>query len=139
MAAKAPIGAVALLAIKPRFAKAIIAGQKTVEFRRIRFRQPPTHIVLYASSPIRRVVAYFEVISVKVLTPIGLWRKFRAKGAIDYAEFAEYYRGRTTGVAIVVGAVRVLADPTPLAKLLPRGRPPQSFQYLCRSSLSRLA
>jgi predicted transcriptional regulator len=139
MAAKATVGAVALLAIKPRFAQAIIAGHKTVEFRRIRFRKPPTHIILYASSPVRKIVAYFEVTAVKELSPVGLWRQFRTHGAIGYDEFSQYYRGRTTGIAIQVGTVQVLSDPTPLGKLLPRGKPPQSFQYLCPGSLNRLA
>jgi predicted transcriptional regulator len=139
MASDAPRGSVALLAIKPRFAEAIIAGRKTVEFRRTRFSQPPSHIVLYASSPVSKVVAYFEVTSIKELTPLGLWRQFRDDGAIDHDEFMDYYRGAATGVAITVGNVSALPGPKPLHNLLPRTKPPQSFRYLCPNSMMRLA
>src|SRR4051794_17699097 len=112
MASSLSKGPVALLAIKPRFAEAIIAGRKTVEFRRTRFSRPPTHIILYASSPIKKVVAYFEVLSIRELTPSSLWREFRAAGGINHTEFWDYYKGARIGIAIVVGTVSTLPGPT---------------------------
>ena len=130
---------VALLAIKPRFAEAIIAGRKTVEFRKTRFAQPPRYIVLYASMPISQVVAYFEVAYITELTPLGLWRKFRHVGGIEYAEFSNYYRDRSRGFAIVVAAVWKLRKPARLAHLYPRGCAPQSFRYLKADCIGRLS
>jgi predicted transcriptional regulator len=139
MATNASGGSVALLAIKPRFAEAIIGGRKTVEFRRTRFSRPPAYVVLYASSPVKQVVAYFKVTAIKELTPPGLWRQFKADGAIDYDEFMDYYRGAALGVAIVVGDVSTLSTPKSLYNLLRRKKPPQSFRYLCSDSIVRLA
>jgi predicted transcriptional regulator len=132
-------GSVALLAIKPRFAEAIIAGRKKVEFRKTRFTQPPRYIVLYASTPVQQIVAYFEVAYIKELTPSGLWREFRKIGAIDYSEFAKYYGNRAIGYAIVVGAVWKLSKPAALRNISPTSSVPQSFCYLQLDSISRLA
>ena len=42
-----------LLSVKPKFAEAILAGDKTFEFRRLLFKRDDVRtIVLYASSPI---------------------------------------------------------------------------------------
>lgn len=129
---------VALLAIKPRFAEAIISGRKKVEFRKTRFSQPPRYIVLYASTPVQQIVAYFEVAYIKELTPNGLWREFRKVGAIDYPEFSKYYGTRPTGYAIVVGAVWKLIKPADLRKICPTSSVPQSFCYLQLDAISRL-
>lgn len=129
---------VALLAIKPRFAEAIITGRKKVEFRKTRFSQPPRYIVLYASTPVQQIVAYFEVAYIRELTPIGLWREFRKVGAIDYAEFSKYYGTRAIGYAIVVGAVWKLNKPTALRHVCPKSSVPQSFCYLQLNAISRL-
>lgn len=129
---------IALLAIKPRFAQAIIAGDKTVEFRKIRFAQPPRYIVLYASTPIQQVIAFFEVVQIEELSVLGLWRKFRAHGGIDYREFSNYYSGRDRGFAIVVGSVWKLREPASLRAFCARVAPPQSFIYLRSSAIDRL-
>ena len=129
----------ALLAIKPRFAEAIIAGSKTVEFRKVRFTQPPRYVVLYASDPVKKVVAYFEVAYIKELTPLGLWRKFSHVGGIGRDEFFRYYGNRTHGFAIVVAAVWKLRTPTRLGHLFPRASVPQSFRYLKINVIQRLS
>jgi predicted transcriptional regulator len=139
MASSSLTGPVALLAIKPRFAEAIIAGRKTVEFRRTRFSRLPTHIILYASSPIKKVVAYCEVVSIRELTPAGLWREFRAEGGIDHTEFREYYKGARIGIAIVITNVSILRGPASLGRVAPQTTPPQSFRYLDTSLMVRLA
>jgi len=59
-------------------------GRKRVEFRKTRFSQPPRIVVLYASAPVKQVVAYFTVTYLKELTPRGLWRQFREHGEIGY-------------------------------------------------------
>jgi predicted transcriptional regulator len=131
-------GSVALLAIKPKFAEAIVRGRKTVEFRKVRFTDPPKYIVLYASTPIQQVIAFCEVIEIEELTVVGLWRKFRTHGGIDYQEFSTYYGKRNRGYAIVVGSVWRLHRPALLCELCSRCSPPQNFRYLPAASLARL-
>jgi predicted transcriptional regulator len=131
-------GSVALLAIKPKFAEAIIRRRKTVEFRKVRFTEPPKYIVLYASTPIQQVIAFCEVIQIEELTVVGLWRKFRTRGGIGYQEFLTYYGKRDRGYAIVVGSVWRLHRPALLRQLCPGCSPPQNFRYLPPASLALL-
>lgn len=131
-------GSIALLSIKPRFADAIMLGKKRVEFRKTRFSKPPKIVVLYASAPVKQVVAYFTVAYIKELTPRGLWQKFRNHGGIEYGEFVSYYGAAEKGVAIGVGKVQQLGTPASLSDLHPRLSVPQSFLYLCGTTFSKL-
>ena len=129
---------IALLAIKPRFADAIMGGSKRVEFRKTLFSQPPRIVVLYASAPVKQVVAYFTVAYIKQLTPLGLWRQFREHGGIEYHEFASYYGTAARGVAIGVGDVSLLGTPVELSDLHPTLTVPQSFRYLDQHTFAKL-
>lgn len=129
---------IALLSIKPRFADAILAGRKKVEFRKVRFTKAPKYIVLYVSTPIRQVIAFCEVVEVQEHTVLGLWRKHRGRGGIEYDEFLAYYNGRKRGYGIIVGAVWKLHRPASLQDLGARSTPPQNFQYMSDTSISRL-
>ena len=63
-----------LLSVKPQFAEAILAGKKTFEFRRAVFRRENVRtVVLYASSPTRKVVGEFIIDEVLSLHLDALW------------------------------------------------------------------
>src|SRR5947209_8592718 len=96
-----------LLSVKPRFAEAILAGKKKFEFRRALFRRQGIRIViLYASSPTRKVVGEFKIEEVLTLQLDALWGATHEGGAIERSYFDQYFRGRTTGHALKVKAVR---------------------------------
>jgi len=132
------LGHVALLPIRPPFAQAIIDGRKTVEFRKVKFQRVVTHIVVYASSPVQKIIGYFEIAGIDQGTPESLWRKYRTVGAIREREYRDYYAGTRSAVAINVGCVRALERPVPLRRLWASRVPPQSFAYLKEDALSRL-
>jgi len=120
---------VALLSIRPHFAEAIFAGRKKVELRRIGFAQPVSHVVVYATAPVRRVVGIFEVAKVDRDRPARLWRRYRAMAGVGVDFFRNYYEGLDQGVAIVVGTTARLAEPVPLSALNVSSAP-QSYRYL---------
>lgn len=115
-----------------------MGGRKRVEFRKTLFSQPPRIVVLYASAPVKQIVAYFTVAYIKQLTPRGLWRQFREQGCIEYHEFATYYGTAARGVAIGVGNVSLLGTPAELSDLHPTLTVPQSFRYLDEDTFSKL-
>ena len=120
--------AVALLSLHPRHAAAIMRGEKKVEFRKRPFGRPITHVVVYATTPVGRVVGAFRVAGCDVATPDRLWARYGAVGGIDRTFFDAYYGPRTSGVAI-----RVEGEPVPLdLPLTATGQtcPPQSHAYL---------
>src|SRR5882724_1118800 len=96
----------ALLSIRPEFVAAILNGQKRYEFRRSIFKRPIDVVIVYATVPVRRVVAEFKVTSVICDTPRALWRLTREAAGIEERTFFEYFRGKDIGYAIEIGNVR---------------------------------
>jgi predicted transcriptional regulator len=114
-----------LMSIRPEYAEAILSGKKTFELRR---RRPSfgdgSRIVVYSSSPDRRLLGTFEAGAVHQASPDDLWRRVSKKAGITKVAFDAYFEGCGVGYAIEVRSPRRL-DPKPL-----RFRPPQSYLYL---------
>jgi predicted transcriptional regulator len=121
---------VALLPIKPIYANAIMAGTKRVEFRKTAFRRPVTHVAVYASTPVQRIIGVFSIASIDHASPAALWRRHATYGGITSEAFELYYEGTETGLAIGITDVLELLEPIPLDALGKRVTPPQSFRYL---------
>lgn len=130
---------IALLAIQPRFADAIFGGQKKVEFRRVRFRCSVTHVVVYVSSPTRRIIGYFEVSGVVEGDPRVLWSLYKSVGCMKKNEFFFYFNKRKSGIAIEIGTITKLKRPVSLRSLDASLVPPQSFTYLRPEQFKRIA
>jgi len=123
----------ALLSIKPRYAAAILAGEKKYEFRRVIFSRRVDIVVIYASAPVRQVVGEFDVLAVISGSPQSLWERTRQYAGVDEDAFFRYFSGRQTGHAIQIGELRPYAEPfCPLKRL--GVKPPQSFLYLAPGS-----
>lgn len=125
---------VALIAIHPTYAEAILDGRKTVEFRRSMFPAVARFVVLYATAPVRRITGWFEVDSIERGKPEDLWRRHHRGGAVDGTTFQRYFSECSMGAAIRVQRATRLRRPIGLAALSPALRPPQSFQYLDRAA-----
>jgi predicted transcriptional regulator len=136
--ARRAAGKVALLSIHPQYAELIMDGKKRVEFRKVRFAKDVSHVVMYATSPVKKVVGIFEVAGIEVDSIDGLWRRFGDIGGIDENGFREYFRNRNQGIAIEVGPVRRLSKPVPLGRFGEELKAPHSFRYLARTSLRDL-
>lgn len=120
-----------LLSLKPRFAEAILAGEKTFEFRRALFRRRDVRtVVLYASSPVRKVVGEFVLDEVLTLELDALWGATYQGGGIDRGYFDQYFEGRTTGHALKVRHAHRYCAPLCLHDDLGISHAPQSFRYL---------
>jgi predicted transcriptional regulator len=127
-----------LLSIKPRFADAIMRGEKKVEFRRRLWKSTVDTVVVYSTEPEKRIVGYFSVSFVDLASPTELWRRHGGVGAIGRDEYRTYYAGTTSGVAVGVGRVHRLDKGRELRSITRLNRPPQSFAYLDRTTMSRL-
>jgi predicted transcriptional regulator len=130
-----------IISIRPKHAFDILAGRKTVEFRR-RFPQflPAGSVMLvYASSPEQHLIGAVGIEGVKRMTLTGLWRSYRERGCIARSLFDLYFSGAREGFGVMLGARVRFADPIPVSELRERFRfhPPQSYCYI-RGSLSSL-
>ena len=127
-----------LLPIKPRFAELIIRGKKKVEFRRRGFRNKISHVVLYATNPIKKILGYFEVSHIDEDSPKKLWDRYKKVGGITYEEFKNYYSSSDIGIAIGVGEVYVLQTPVPLSMLTKSLTSPQGFVYITPNDFDKI-
>lgn len=132
-------GRVALFSIHPRYAEAILAGTKQVEFRRQGLPADVTHVVVYATSPVQRVVGAFEIESVEHLTPHAAWKRYGRVGGIDQDSYDRYYAGTDSAYVIRVRNPEAFEVPFALHDLDEALRPPQSYMYLRDQLLDRTA
>ena len=123
-----------VLSLKPRFAEAILAGAKTVEFRRTTPKiEVPTRALLYATTPVRALLGTCIVTEVRSASLPLLWREHGSQGMLGYSEFQRYFEGLAAGTALTLTQPQSLSCKIPLQDLRakPRGfQPPQSFAYV---------
>lgn len=120
-----------LLSIKPSFAASIFSGVKRYEYRKVLHRHAEINrVVVYASSPIQKVIGEFEVGRVVSMAPDDLWSATKEGGGVSKEFFGAYFAGRSVGHAIEVRSVWEYPEAMELTALFPFGHPPQSFRYV---------
>ena len=120
-----------LLSIKPDFAQRIFDGSKRYEFRRVLFRsESVTTVVVYASSPVKRVIGEFTVGGVLKLGKQALWKKTKNHAGIEKRYFDLYFSGQCVAFAIKISRPERYSAPIRLEHAFDFSRPPQSFRYL---------
>lgn len=133
-----PSPTVALLPIHPRYANAIVRGEKRVEFRRRPFGRKVDYVVVYASSPVRGIVGYFRISTISEACPDEIWKSFKDVGAVERADYLRYYAGSERAVAIGIERVCVFDKPLPLNRISSSLKAPQSYLYLTDEHVERL-
>ena len=123
-----------VLPLKPRFADAILTGEKTVELRRAEPKiVVPTRALIYSTSPVRALVGTCIVTSVETDCLAELWQRFGPRSGINGGEFLDYFEGVGKGTALMLSEAEALLLPVPLTRLRETSqgfRPPQSFAYI---------
>lgn len=70
----------ALVSIHPRFARLILSGEKKCEYRRRLPAKPISGIVIYATSPVSRIIGEAGVEAMPFLEKGELWRQTSSFG-----------------------------------------------------------
>lgn len=124
---------VIVMALKPKYAKAIYEGRKTWEFRKV---PPPlfTRIYIYESAPVSAVTGWVDFSESVTGIPLCVWDMVKAAKlggknlpGLTYAELTQY-AGDNTVTALHVYKAERLDRPIPF-----EARPPQNwgrFAYL---------
>ncbi|MDD4528094.1 MAG: ASCH domain-containing protein [Candidatus Margulisbacteria bacterium] len=119
-----------LLSIKPEYAEKIFDGTKKYEFRRSVFKNRNVKtVVVYASSPVQRVIGEFEIDSIINEDLINLWQKTKDFSGISEDFFFEYFSNKERGFAIKIKKVKRYDKALSLKDDF-NATPPQSFMYL---------
>ena len=120
-----------LLSIKPRYVKSIIDGEKRYEFRKKVFRNPSvSRVLIYSSSPVKKIVASFEVGKILEDRPADLWENVKDYAGIDDRAFFDYFAGKSRAFAIEIQDLQELPEPIDPREAIPGFVPPQSYCYM---------
>jgi predicted transcriptional regulator len=120
-----------LLAIKPEYANKIFAGTKKFEFRKTIFRNKSIrNIVVYASSPVKRVIGEFEIDEIISLDKEELWEKTQESAGISKTHFDSYFVNKKLAYAIKIKSKKKYEIPLELSSEFNIKTAPQSFIYI---------
>lgn len=118
-----------ILSIHPRHIEKILSGQKRYEYR----KYVPTniqHIVVYATAPIKAIVAFIDVDIVLNDKPDTIWEKTQYYSGVSKTFFMDYYREKQSAYAIHVKRVHKLSVPKSLTTLKDIISAPQAYKYV---------
>src|SRR5690349_17595616 len=101
-----------LLSIKPEFARKIFEGSKKFEFRRSIFKNPEIKtVVVYASSPVQKVVGEFEIEKIINCDLETLWNQTEEHSGISKDYFLDYFSDKEKGFAIQIKNTKKYPNP----------------------------
>ncbi len=128
-----------LMSIKPTFAAFILNGSKKYEFRRRVFHDKSvTKVLIYASSPVQKVIGEFEIGKIWKDNPYLLYMRFGKRNNCSFFSmtdmdvwpfFRKYFWGRTIGYAIEVKSSTRYKHDRPLSAYGVKS-PPRDFCYV---------
>ena len=121
---------IALLSIKPKFANKILFGEKIYEYRKVAISNKTSHLILYMTSPVMKIVGVVEVKNILSGAPSSIWEKTKTGSGITRRFFREYFKGKKKAFAIELGDVTPLSCWVDPKTIDPDFRAPQSFQYV---------
>ncbi len=88
-----------IFSLKPAWAEKILSGEKKVEFRKSVCTESVDRILLYETSPVRKITGEVSVDVIVSGTPEEVWEKLGAKAAMTKREYDRYYRKKDRAVA----------------------------------------
>lgn len=120
-----------LLSIKPEFAIKIFSGEKKYEYRRIIFKNREIKcVIVYASSPVKKVIGEFEIEKVISGKPWKVWEETQNGSGITKEYFNNYVKSKKEIYAIKIGNIKLYRKQLCLKNDFELKYAPQSFVYL---------
>jgi predicted transcriptional regulator len=118
-----------LLSIKPQYVKGILDGTKKYEYRKRLPKEVSPVILIYCSSPVKKIVAQVEVISTICELPSIMWKLTNRKAGICKDKYEKYFYGCEKAYAYELGSIYKFDFPKDLSYYNVIF-PPQSFMYV---------
>jgi predicted transcriptional regulator len=119
-----------ILSIKPKYASKILEGKKTYELRKTIFKNTEIKTVLiYASSPISKIIGEFQIEKIVHLELDDLWNVVKEKAEVDKDFFDEYFDSKEKGYAIGIKNVKKYKNNIDISEEYGI-KAPQSFAYI---------
>lgn len=117
-----------IISIHPCHIDKIFSRVKLYEYRK-KIPIDIKHIIVYATAPVKKIVAIIEVDSIMKETPKEIWNKTKDASGLTKKFFMSYFYNKKTAYAIKFSEVYILTDPKPLSILNNIRFAPQSYIY----------
>lgn len=118
-----------VMSIKPKFVKKILNGTKIFELRKKIFKKEVERVIIYESSPTKKIVGEFIIDRVVSDTPNKIYQKYNKYLGIDEINYFEYFKNINIAYAIKIKKVIKYEKELTLADFNLE-RAPQSYQYI---------
>lgn len=118
-----------LMSINPQYVKNILNGTKKYEYRKNAAKEKVSSIVIYETSPHKRVVAEVEIVDILAHSPDELWRRTYKDSGVSKEFFDKYFEEREIAYAYKLGKIDVFEKPKMLNEYGIKVAP-QSFVYI---------
>lgn len=118
-----------IISINPEHVENILNGTKKFEYRKIAAKKDISSIIIYETTPIKRIVAEAEIIEVLMFEPEILWDKTKDASGISKEFFDDYFQNRKIAYAYKLGKVKKYEIPKTLNDYGIKAAP-QSFVYV---------
>ena len=124
-----------LLSIKPEFAEKIFDGTKKFEFRKSIFKNTDVQkVVVYASSPVQRVIGEFTIDTILNDDIDTIWEQTARYAGITRDFYLSYFAHKEKAYAIKIRKTKRYAKARRLSDYNLQVAP-QSFAYLRKSCI----
>ena len=118
-----------LISIKPKFVKKIFEGTKIFELRRKIFLKKINTVIIYESSPTKKIVGEFIIDKIISATPQKIYLDYGESLGISKNEYFKYFKNVDIAYAIKIKKVIKYEKELTLADFNLE-RAPQSYQYI---------
>lgn len=119
-----------ILSIKPVYANKILNGEKRFELRKTIFKNNNIEkVMIYASSPISKIIGEFEIDEILHEDVEELWEMTKEESGVQKDFFETYFSNKDKGYAIAVKNVRQYSSFLDINEEFGI-KAPQSFAYV---------
>lgn len=118
-----------ILSINPQYVEKILSGEKHYEYR----KKVPLDInqfLVYATAPIKKIVAIIEVDKVLNNTPKSIWNQTKKQSGVSHDFFVNYFKNTSNAYAIKFRRIHKLIDPIEITLIDGIKCAPQSYVYV---------
>ncbi|MGL4670128.1 MAG: hypothetical protein ACRCVG_05995 [Methanobacteriaceae archaeon] len=126
-----------LISIKPKYVEKIISREKTYEFRRNIFKKEVEKVVIYSTSPEKKIIGFFKSNQIIKDCPKSLWDNFSEEAGINKEDFFDYFQNKEEGFALKIDDLEIFGNPIETEKILDFCAP-QSFKYINEDEMINL-
>lgn len=118
-----------LMSIKPEYVKKIFDGTKKYEYRKTKCKIKPTKIIVYTSSPIKKVVGEIIIEDILYDKKEIIWDKTKVSGGIEKKNYDKYFEKKEDAIAYKIKEYIKYDSPKELSEYNIKYAP-QSYVYI---------